>query len=247
MNIILSVFLGIVQGLSEFLPISSSAHLAIIQSLMPGFSQPGVLFDVVLHFGTILAVILYFWKEIISFIEKNFIALVIGTIPAGVFGFLFQDFIEGLFSSVKLIALMLLITGVMDILIDSLKGPEERVKSRDSLIIGVFQAFAIIPGISRSGSTIFAASKLGIKKELAAKFSFFLALPAVLGANFLEILKYKGNVSSAMFAPYLFGFLAALIFGYFSIRLVFRFLTQKKFRFFGYYCLILGLIILLFL
>jgi undecaprenyl-diphosphatase len=132
MNIILSVFLGIVQGLSEFLPISSSAHLAIIQSLMPGFSQPGVLFDVVLHFGTILAVILYFWKEIISFIEKNFIALVIGTIPAGVFGFLFQDFIEGLFSSVNLIALMLLITGVMDILIDSLKGPEERVKSRDS-------------------------------------------------------------------------------------------------------------------
>lgn len=247
MSIFSSIFLGAVQGLSEFLPISSSAHLAIIQSLIPGFSQPGVLYDVILHFGTSLAVIIYFWKDLISFIKKNFLALVIGTIPAAVFGFLFQGFFESLFSSVKLISLMLLLTGVMDIFTDSYKGIQEEVKSGNSLIIGMFQALAIIPGISRSGSTIFAASWLGIKKELGAKFSFFLALPAVLGANFLEILKYKGKINSSEFAPYLLGFFAALLFGYISIRVVFRFLAQRKFRYFGYYCLALGAITLLFL
>jgi undecaprenyl-diphosphatase len=247
MGIISSIFLGIIQGLSEFLPISSSAHLVIIQSLIPGFSQPGVLFDVILHFGTSLAVILFFWKEIISFIKKNFLALVIGTIPAAIIGYLFQNLIESLFSSVKLIALFLLISGVMNILVDKLGETKEKIGNKDSLFIGVFQAFAIIPGISRSGSTIFAASKLGIKKELAAKFSFFLALPAVLGANLLEIVKYKGEVGMGILMPYLWGFIASFAFGYLSIRFVFKFLAQKKFRYFGYYCLGLGLVAILLL
>lgn len=235
-----SIFLGVLQGLTEFLPVSSSGHLAIAQSLLPGFSQPGVLFDVLLHAGTLLSVVVYFRKEILH-IRLNYVMLIIvGTIPAVIFGFLFKDFFESLFSNIKLVGFALLITAAMNYFTDKSQTKKHEISYSDSLIVGMFQAFAIIPGISRSGSTIFSGVKRGIGKKDAAEFSFLLSVPAVFGANVLEILGNSGDKSVPVIT-YLLGFLAALVSGYFAIRLVFQFLAKKNFRIFAYYAFLLGL------
>jgi undecaprenyl-diphosphatase len=238
-----AIFLGFIQGLSEFLPVSSSGHLVIIQKLVPGFSQPGVLFDVVLHAGTLFAVLIYFRKDILKMSLKYLLLLVIGTIPAVIVGFLFQKPLEALFSDAFLVGVALLITGVLDIQTDSNQTTQSRITQADSALIGISQAFAIIPGISRSGSTIFTGTMLGIEKSKAAKFSFLLSVPAVVGANLLEILSHP-SLDEVNFGVYFLGFLTAMFIGYLAIGLVFRLLGSAKFKYFGYYCLILGIITL---
>ena len=161
--------------------------------------------------------------------------------------FLFQSQVEIMFSSVKIVGFALIITAIMNFLTDSkcCRNIGKYKRSFLALLVGVFQAFALIPGISRSGSTIFAGSKFGFKKEEAAKFSFLLSIPAILGANLIQISKY-GFTDHLPVTLYIIGFFAAFISGYFAINLVFTFLKQKKFKIFAAYCLVLGMLTIVF-
>lgn len=241
MNFFWSIILGAVQGFTEFLPVSSSGHLVIVQKFIPGFSQPGVFFDVVLHLATLCAVLVYFRKRLLSLTFNYYILLLIGTIPAVVIGFLFQDQLEAMFGNYKMVAIELIISGILNILIDRAREVKKVISNSDSFIIGIAQAIAIIPGISRSGATIFAGGRLGIKREEIAEFSFLLSIPAILGAAVLEFLKHGTDTGIAL-SSYSGGFIAAFIFGLISIKLVFTSLTQRKFSVFGIYCIVLGIL-----
>ncbi len=244
MSIFWAIILGIVQGVTEFIPVSSSGHLVIIQSLMPAFVQPGVLFDVVLHLGTVFAVLFFFRKTIISLVRKYWILFIIGTIPAGLVGLFFQDQLEALFGSVKFVGFALLVTAVFNFITDKTISYKKEITNRNAFMIGVFQALAIIPGISRSGATIFAGVKSGIDKEKAAEFSFLLSIPAILGANVLQFVSHGINgISDPLY--YLFGYAAASVSGFISIGFVLKALHKKRFKLFSIYCLVLGLAVLL--
>lgn len=244
MNIVVAAILGIVQGLTEFLPISSSGHLVLAQSLIPGFSQPGVLFDVILHFGTLFAVLYYFWKKILTLNRKYFFLLAVGTIPAGLLGFLFQSQLEAMFGDVKWVGVELIITGILNLIIDKLPSGQKTISIKNSFLIGIGQAVAIIPGISRSGATIFTGVSLGISKKRAAEFSFLLSVPAILGANLLQFMTHTlDNGISTGF--YLVGLIVSFLVGLASIKLVFKFLQEGKFKIFGIYSMALGLFVLL--
>ena len=168
MNLFSSVFLGILQGLTEFLPVSSSGHLVLVQHLIPGFSQPGVLFDVVLHLGTFFSIVIYFRKAILKISRRYFFLIAVGTVPAVFFGLLFQSAIEDLFRSVQVVGFALLITAMMNYLTDRETKRGKKIPLKTAGIVGLAQAFALIPGISRSGSTIFVGTRLGITKKKAA-------------------------------------------------------------------------------
>ena len=248
MSIFWALLIGIIQGLTELLPVSSSGHLAIAQSIIPNFKQPGVLFDVTLHLATTFAVVIYFRKKlkfIISRDRKYIGFLIVGTIPAAFVGVLFSDILETMFLNVKAIAWQLMLTGIMCILIDKFRDRRNDLSVKNSFLIGCAQALAIIPGISRSASTIFTGSFLGIEKKKAAEYSFLLSIPAILGANIFQYIKY-GSAIEIEALNYLVGFIAALIFGYLSIRVVLNTLHKKKFKYFGIYCIILGITVLVF-
>lgn len=241
-----SVLLGIVQGLTEFLPISSSGHLVLAQSLIPGFSQPGVFYDVVLHLGTTLAVVFYFRRRIIAILTKNLNyvwLLLVGTIPAGLVGVLLGDALERTFSDTKAVGVELIITGILCFLVDLFSGKRTNLKVVDSLLVGMAQAVAIIPGISRSGSTIFAGTALGLDKEKIAEFSFLLSIPAIVGANILQFAKY-GISLEVNLGIYAVGFIAAFVFGLISIILTFKTLISRNFKIFAVYCIILGFLVI---
>lgn len=244
MNIFWSILLGILQGLTEFLPVSSSGHLVLAQNLIPGFSQPGVLFDVVLHAGTLFAVIFYFREKILNIGKKDLVLLAVATIPAAVFGFFLQDYIETLFLITKLVGLALLVTAAMNYLTDKVNPKQQKINIKNAAAIGIAQALAIIPGISRSGATIFAGSTLGIKKKKAAEFSFLLSIPAVFGANVLQFAKHGLN-SGLDQSFYIVGFLSAFISGYVAIGAVFKLLQKKRFTYFAFYCAVIGVLALL--
>jgi len=244
MNIITSIFLGFLQGLTEFLPVSSSGHLVLVQSLLPGFTQVGVLFDVFLHFGTLFAVLVFFRKEILKLPPKYYLYLALGTIPAAFIGYFFKSQLESLFTSTKLVGFALLATGLVNLLTDKIESTGKKLSFKNSFITGVAQAIAIIPGISRSGTTIFASVAQGVDKKSAAKFSFLLSIPAVLGANILEFATH-GVSEIGNYTFYLTGFVFSFISGLLAIYLVFKFLTQRKFKIFAYYCFIVGILAIL--
>ncbi|MCJ7610713.1 MAG: undecaprenyl-diphosphate phosphatase, partial [Candidatus Aminicenantes bacterium] len=212
MTLLEALNLGIVQGLTEFLPVSSSAHLVFVPALMR--IPPNVAFDVVLHAGTLLAVTGYFWKDILTLIKAFFASLadipakkfgrglkedqfkrlawliIAASIPAAMFGFLFKKFIESLFTSVPAVALLLVGTGVLLWIAEKARRHDKTIRDislRDSLVIGLAQAVAMAPGISRSGATISAGFFCGLQRETAARFSFLLSIPAILGATVLHI------------------------------------------------------------
>jgi undecaprenyl-diphosphatase len=243
MNIIQAGILGLVQGLTEFLPVSSSGHLVLTQSFIPDFSQPGVLFDAYLHFGTLLAVLVFYFKRILK-LDFNYIkVLVLASIPAVIVGFLLKDYIDVIFQNTKLVGIALLFSGIMNIKTDTHKETTDTITTKKGFFVGLFQAFAILPGISRSGSTIFAGTLTGIKKEKAAEFSFLLSVPAVLGANVLEILKSGGG---AIFSTnYIVGIICSFIAGIVCIKLLLNILSNSKLKYFGYYCIVVGLLAIL--
>ena len=246
MNLITSIFLGILQGLTEFLPVSSSGHLVIAQSLIPGFTQEGVLFDVFLHAGTVLAVFYYFRKTLLKLTSKYIFLLLIATIPAGLVGLFLNSSIEKLFSGGYLVGFALIFTAILNFFTDKAKKGSKKISVKNSILIGMAQALAIIPGISRSGSTIFAGTSLGIKRKEAAQFSFLLSVPAIIGANAVQFFKYgSGTTGNIMF--YGAGFIAAFISGVIAIKFVLKFLLAGRFKLFGYYCLALGLLVIIFL
>lgn len=244
MTIVQSIFLGILQGLTEFLPVSSSGHLVMVQYFMPNFDQPGVLFDVVLHAGTLIAVFIYFRKTLFKLSKKYLYLLFLGTIPAILFGLTFKTTIEGFFINIELVGFALLITALLNLMTDYLKSKKQRISPKKAIIIGIAQALAIVPGISRSGSTIFIASKLGVDKEKAAEFSFILSIPAIVGANILQFYSYGPKIGGDIWT-YLTGFMAALIAGYFAIGVAIKLLLNKRFRIFAYWAFVAGTVILI--
>jgi len=240
-----AIILGILQGLTEFLPISSSGHLVIVQNLIPDFAQPGILFDVILHVGTAFSIIVYFRRSIIKLTRKYLTLLIVGTIPAGVVGVIFGDALVSLFSSTLVVGLALVITGIMNYVTDKVKGRVGKVNFTRAVTIGVAQMFAMIPGISRSGATIFAGATSGLKRKEACEFSFLLAVPVILGASVLQTLEL--NVNNGVDAGfYVTGFICAFVSGLVAIKIVFELLIAQKFKYFSVYCLLLGIIVILF-
>jgi undecaprenyl-diphosphatase len=258
MSILEAVIMGLVQGLTEFLPISSSGHLVIAKQLLGSAKRPGILFEVMLHFGTLLAVLVYFRVKISSILcsllpssnmeeakrrsERGFaMAVIIGTLPTVVIALLFKDVFEELFDSVKTVSFMLLITGILLYLSDKVKkGGRETVRLRDALIIGTVQGMAIIPGISRSGSTIATGLFGGLKAETAATYSFLLSIPAILGAVVLHAGDLTG-FDNGNILPYTAGVLAAAISGFLSIKILMKIVAGRNLRFFAFYCWTLGI------
>jgi len=249
-----AILLGLIQGLTEWLPISSSGHLVIAQELL-GIDVP-LLFDVMLHFGTLLAVFAFFWKDIVkilkSLVKLDFKSqsgelipsIVIGSIPVFFAGIIFYDLIEILFKNIFIVSIALIITGIILFLTKHTKG-RKNLTLFDSLLIGFAQAFALVPGISRSGLTISTGLFRDVKKELVFKFSFLLSIPAVLSANLWELSNLIINNTRIDFVPYVTGTAIAAIVGYLSLKVLFRMLKKEKFYLFSYYCLIVGLALLI--
>lgn len=244
MDILSALLLGVVQGLTEFLPVSSSGHLVLIGNLLR-FNEPGVLFEVTLHAGTTLAIVYFFWQDILRISKREIYLIILGTVPAVLVGLVFKNFIEGLFASSLVVGFTLLATGAMNIITDTKKGEREKLSFADALFVGVAQAIAIVPGISRSGSTIFMARSRGIDAAKAARFSFLLSVPAIVGANMLEIMGNGLRVETPVL--YVVGFISAFISGAVAIKLVINMLSQKKFKLFGVYCIIVGVATILLL
>jgi undecaprenyl-diphosphatase len=252
-----AIVLGILQGVTEFLPVSSSGHLVLAQSLLPGFDAPAASFDVLLHGGTLLAVVAYFYRDLIEIGSRLRhpgegglrmpLLLVVGTIPAGLVGVLFQGAIEPLFSSPRAASIGLLVTaGLLVAAVISGKGDRrmEGLLLWQALLVGCFQALAILPGISRSGATIAIALLLGYSGTESARFSFLLSLPAVAGAMVLQ----AGDlfVTNA-WGVYVAGALAAAASGWLSIAVLMRILHRGRLLPFALYCLALGSFSLVFL
>ncbi len=242
-NYFTAIILGLVQGFTEFLPVSSSGHLVIAQHIIPGFNAPPVIFDAVLHMGTLFAILFYFKKQILALKFGYIKLLVVASIPAFLFGLLVNNYADRLFESILLVSIGLIITGLFNLKVSNTKSVGTVITSKIALFIGLFQAIAIIPGISRSGSTIFAGVVKGVDKKNAAQFSFLLSIPAVMGANFLQIMKASEYVIDLNF--FAVGFILAFLAGILAINLVIRSLESKIYKYFSFYCLALGFIVLM--
>ena len=244
-----AAILGLLQGLTEFLPVSSSGHLVLAQAILD-VKQPGVSFEIVVHAGSLLAILIYFrarlWRLICSLFDRSFVTerkvvgyLILATIPAGVVGVLLEDFFADAFSHPVYAGWMLIVTGI--ILLSTRWATR---KSRDltwspALIMGLAQALAILPGISRSGSTISAGLHAGIKPAEAAEFSFLLAIPAVGGAILLKTTELM-SVSSELMGQYAFGAIISFITSIVAVYMVLAVLRRGRFEYFAYYCFVAG-------
>jgi undecaprenyl-diphosphatase len=259
-SILQAVFLGVVQGLTEFIPVSSSGHLVFFQSLF-GLKEPQLFFDVMLHLGTLLAVLIFFREDIRKMVvgtveslkggakgpnqAKLLLWIVLATIPTGLMGLLFKDWFESLFARPRNVGFMLIITGTILWLTRRVKKvgrPLERMGWLDSVLIGIAQGIAIIPGISRSGSTISAGLFCGLERELAGKFSFLLSVPAILGATVLELRKIDavGDLT-----PTLIGAAVAFVVGIFSLKFMMGIIKMGRVSNFSFYCWAVGIAVLL--
>ncbi|MDQ7096068.1 undecaprenyl-diphosphatase UppP [Desulfosporosinus sp. PR] len=253
MTVFQALVLGIVQGLGEFLPISSSAHLVLIPWLF-GWEDPGLTFDVALHMGTLLAVVLYFWKDWLRLIravfqrgpsdeKRIFWYLVVATIPGGLFGLAFENKAETTFRSHLLIGIMMIVMGILLYLADKRRQIRkmDTMTMADALWIGLSQALAIIPGVSRSGSTMTTARFLDIKREDAARFSFLMSTPIILGAG---VFKLRHLTLAAINLPFSVGVLSSFIVGIISISFLLQYLKTSNFGLFVGYRFLVGLVVI---
>lgn len=260
MELIKALILGLVQGLTEFLPISSSGHLVIGAELLQ-FQEQGIVFDVFLHLGTLVSVAFVFRKELLAmaFAPLKMLTggadeqsrlyflwdlyVIAATIPAVIVGLLLKDSIESLFTNLNLVYLMLLVTAAIMISTRYLKVGSLELSGRRCLIMGCAQACAIMPGLSRSGSTIFAGMALGMNRELVAKFSFIMSIPAILGAVVLQV---PAIIASPPDADSLLNLVAgtgmSAVAGYFAIVLLLDIIRRNRLQYFGYYCFIVALL-----
>ena len=258
MDFLDSILLGVVQGLTEFLPVSSSGHLEIGKALLGDFSaaEDSLIFTTVLHFATALSTIIVFRKDIFIIISQlikfdwnedtQFIVkIIISILPAGFIGLLFEEELESLFgNNTTLVGWMLLITAILLILADRAKETNKKVGFWDAFIIGVSQAVAMLPGISRSGATISTAVILGNDKSKAARFSFLMVIPLIFGKIIKDIISGELSYNSSNFTNLSAGFLAAFIAGLFACKLMIKLVKNSQLKYFAYYCLALGLLTL---
>ncbi len=247
--IIKSIILGIVQGLTEFLPISSSGHLVIVEEYF-GITEPVVL-ATFLHFGTFIATVVFFFKPILSIIKGVIkgkkgsidytINIIVGTIPIVIFALIFRTHIEEAFKDIELVAILLGITGLIVLLTRTTNKRDRNVTLFSALLIGISQMFATLPGISRSGFTISTGLFARVDPQESFRFSFLLSLPAVLGANLFE-LRTLTHIDN--YPGLLIGMLCSFICGIIALKIL-KNLVQRRFHLFGLYCLVLSVVILL--
>lgn len=274
MNWFYAIFLGLIQGITEFLPVSSSGHLAIFQHFfnLRSPEEGSLLFDVLLHLGTLVAVFVAFWPDIVALLrslvlwvrrlirheptkdenehenQRMIFLLILATLPL-IFVLFVKDAVESLYYNLNFVASALIITGIVIFLSDKLPQKKKTAKSAtvaDALIVGVAQLFATLPGISRSGMTISTGLVRGFNRSFAVKFSFIMSIPAILAANLLSLIEaIQEGIDWSMMPMYLVGMAIAAISGYFCIRLVNRLVNNDRFGKFSYYCITVGAIVLL--
>tara|TARA_B110000046_G_scaffold97901_1_gene105530 strand:+ start:1312 stop:2106 length:795 start_codon:yes stop_codon:yes gene_type:complete len=256
MDFIDAIVLGIIQGLTEFLPVSSSGHLEIAKAILGDESLPkdSLLFTVILHFATALSTIVIFRKDIGTILkgllkfnwneEYQFsIKIILSMLPATFVGLFYEDELERLFGgNILFVGTMLLVTALLLLLADLSKKTTKNVSYKDAIIIGVSQAVAMLPGISRSGATISTSVMLGNDKSKAARFSFLMVVPLILGKVTKDILGGEISIESENFAPLTIGFLAAFISGLFACKLMIKLVRNSKIKYFSIYCAIVGII-----
>lgn len=258
MSLFEAIVLGIIQGLTEFLPVSSSGHLELGSAVLGIVSKDNLLFSILVHAATALSTIIVFRKEILMLITdllkfewnestKYIVMIVLSMIPVGIVGVFFEDKVEALFGGqVVLVSSMLIVTGLLLLISHFTKHKEGSVTFGKSIILGIAQAVAIMPGISRSGATITTALFLGIDRSKAARFSFLMVLPPILGAALLKTIDlFKEDVSMASdisTISLIGGFLAAFFSGLFACTWMIRIVRKGKLIYFAYYCFIIALI-----
>ena len=268
MDIIQAIIIGIVQGLTEFLPVSSSAHLVFAHNILG--VESSLAFDVFLHLGTLIAVLWYFRWDILKMLKSWWLSIgdilqgrfmqglrddpykrlawyvILATIPVGIAGVLFEDSIDALFSGALYVpAFFLFVTGTILYLSQRMNSGNinlRNISAKEALWMGLGQACAILPGLSRSGTTIAAGLTAGLEKEFAAKFSFILSIPAIFGA-FLFQLKDIGSAMDTNFLPIILGFIASIIAGYFAIKWMLDLIKNRSLDIFAYYCWLMGIMV----
>lgn len=266
MDLLRAIFLGTLQGATEFLPISSSGHLVLVPWWL-GWDESPLVFDIVLHLGTLVAVLAYFWRDWLTLLRAGWTALrtrsfqdpdarlllflVLGTIPAALAGLLLEDFFASVFGEPWVVGIFLLITAALLAASERLYSTTNALScmtARNALAIGLAQACAILPGLSRSGSTIATGMWLGYSRPAAARFSFLLAAPITFGAGFkqvLDVLFGNETIARDMVAPMIVGFIAALIIGYLCIWFLLRLVQRRRLYGFALYCAVFGTLSLL--
>lgn len=268
MNYIYSIILGIIQGLTEFLPISSSAHLVIAHDLLNFGFVDNLTFDVALHVGTLIALILFFWRDIYRYIIAFFQSLakwdlknnfdqrlvwfiIIGSIPAGIAGFLLESKADTVFRSLWLIAILLVLVGILFIIFERISQKTNDLNAlswKSVVIIGLAQVIALLPGVSRSGITMLAGMSQKLKREEAARFSFLLSIPVVFGAGLQKLFEaVHSGLTSQDWLVMLVGLVTAAIVGYLVIRFLLKYLVTHSLNIFAYYRFLLAAVVILWL
>lgn len=260
MDFIEAIILGVIQGLTEFLPVSSSGHLEISKFLFGIDSEASFSFSIAVHGATVLSTIVVFWQEIIKLVRGTLafryndetrytLKILVSLIPVMIVGLFFKDEVESYFNgNIMFVGFMLIITSGLLIFSSLKKGSKRSINYFDAFIIGIAQAFAVLPGISRSGATISTGLMIGNNRSELAKFSFLMVLIPVLGANFIELVggDFNGEQSVAL-GVLIAGFVSAFITGYFACRWMISIVKKGKLYWFGIYCALLGIITILIL
>ena len=255
MDVLNAIILGIIQGLTEFLPVSSSGHLEIFKVILGDNKLPNesLLMTVILHFATACSTIVVFKDDIKDLIlglfsfEKNdsfwfSVKIILSMVPAVFVGFFFESEIESLFNgNLTIVGAMLILTGALLFLADKAKPSEKKISFSSSLLVGIAQAIAIIPGISRSGSTISTAVILGIDKENAAKFSFLMVVPLIIGKVIKDITSAETIVNNESVFPLIIGFVFAFITGMIACKWMIKLVKNSKLKYFSIYCFLVGI------
>ena len=262
-KIIVAILLGIVQGLTEFLPVSSSGHLEITAFILKHFGNSGLpeenlLMTVVLHAATALSTLYIFRKDVSEIIRgvlqfkwndefKFSLKIILSMIPAALVGLIFGEQIDALFGGqILLVGCMLILTGLLLYVADKAKNTNKNVSYSNSILIGIAQAIAILPGISRSGATISVSVLLGIDREKAAKFSFLMVVPLILGKMAKDILSGEIASESATLIPLIAGFIAAFITGLLACKWMISLVKHSQLKYFSFYCFIVGVLAIVF-
>lgn len=252
MHIFQSIILGIVQGTTEFIPVSSSGHLVLVREFS-GWKDSGLNFDIALHFGTLVAVIFYFrtlWRKLFTNIRlhKHLVwGIIIATIPSVIVGYFAEGLIIKYFRSGLAVGVWMIFVGLIFLLVEKLRQEAQKAKSKEVLawweylLIGVVQSVSLIPGVSRSGVTIAAGMARKMSRREAAEFSFLLAVPAILGAVIYDLVIQHKTLGFDFFEV-LIGFLVALVSGYFALRLLLGYLSRHRLNIFAYYLFLMGFV-----
>lgn len=265
MDYILSLIFGIVQGVTEFFPVSSSGHLIILHNIFDFNLSDNLAFDVALHVGTLLALVIVFWADIVKIIKAIFQArdlesqknrklaglILIGIIPAGIVGFLFADKIEQAFHHPEVVAIMLVLVGVIFLIAEKLKLKQRDLAEfgwKGALAVGLAQLLALIPGTSRAGITIVSGMFVGLRRESATRFSFLLAMPIIFGAGLAKGLDlFTIKLSTSEIWIFVIGILSSAVFGYLAIKYLLKFVRSHRLNVFAYYRFVLAGLILIYL